>query len=76
MSDASLPHCERCNRVEYDCSCAGNRDFIPYTEDNVAQRRRWRPQRKPANPACELCHGRGLKPRVRGPYTFMEACCC
>ncbi len=21
MSDASMPHCSRCGRVEYDCSC-------------------------------------------------------
>ena len=22
MSDISLPHCRRCKRVEYDCSCS------------------------------------------------------
>jgi len=21
MSDASLPHCEKCKRVQYDCQC-------------------------------------------------------
>jgi hypothetical protein len=24
MSDASLPHCEQCGRVEYDCECERN----------------------------------------------------
>ena len=24
MSDASLPHCNRCGRVEYDCICGDN----------------------------------------------------
>jgi hypothetical protein len=58
-------------------SDASGRDFIPYpAADTISQRRRWRPQRKPANPACELCHGRGLKPRARGLYTFMEPCDC
>lgn len=25
MSDASLPHCDRCQRVEYDCTCHGTK---------------------------------------------------
>ncbi len=29
MSDASLPHCTDCGRVEYDCVCSGLKDITP-----------------------------------------------
>ena len=31
MSDASMPHCGRCNRVEYDCVCTV--DYLDDIED-------------------------------------------
>lgn len=33
MSDASMPHCDRCNRVEYDCVCTV--DYLDDIEDDV-----------------------------------------
>jgi hypothetical protein len=33
MSDASLPHCEKCNEPEYACICGGEREDSEYYLD-------------------------------------------